>query len=100
MIYLTTQEVIQLHEWIIQQSGGRPGMLDVGKVDSAVNQPRMTFDGHELYPSLAEKASALAYSLARNHGFQDALTSKKRSFFDLRPVSLGEMSLRAGFSLT
>jgi death-on-curing protein len=31
----------------------------------------MTFDGQQLYPTLAEKAAALAFSLNKNHPFQD-----------------------------
>ena len=71
MIYLTADEVVQLHDMLIQQSGGKPGVLDRGYVDSAVAQPQATFGGHELNPTLHEKASALAFSLARNHGFHD-----------------------------
>ena len=31
----------------------------------------MTFDGQELYPTLADKAAALGYSLVKNHPFVD-----------------------------
>lgn len=71
MRFLTLDEVIQLHSDVVVQSGGSAVILDIGKIDSAVAQPRMTFDGIELYPSLAEKASALGFSLASNHGFED-----------------------------
>ena len=71
MIYLTTAEVIQLHDLVIQQSGGSPGIRDRGMVDSAVYQPQATFGGQELHPTLALKAAALGYSLALNHGFID-----------------------------
>lgn len=71
MTYLTTDEVIQLHEWLIQQSGGSAGVRDRGLVDSAVYQPQATFGGHELCPTLADKAAALGFSLVRNHGFID-----------------------------
>jgi death-on-curing protein len=71
MIYLTTDEVVRLHGLLIQQSGGSPGVRDRGLVDSAVYQPRATFGGHELHPTLAEKAAALGYSLAMNHAFID-----------------------------
>ena len=40
-------------------------------LDSAAAQPRMTFGGQDLYPSLEEKASAIAFSLIRNHPFID-----------------------------
>ena len=71
MIYLTTAEVIQLQNWVIQQSGGSPGVRDNGLIDSAVRQPEATFGGEDLYPTLTGKAAALGYSLARNHGFID-----------------------------
>jgi len=31
----------------------------------------MTYGGHEVYPSIAEKATALAFSLIMNHPFVD-----------------------------
>ena len=34
-------------------------------------QPQMTFAGQDLYPSLAEKAAALGFSLVCNHPFVD-----------------------------
>ncbi len=49
-----------------------PDMLrDFGLLDSAVAQPQQTFDGIDLYPDLATKASALFFSLVRNHPFID-----------------------------
>jgi death on curing protein len=71
MIYLTTAEVIRLHEDVIAASGGLPGVKNLGLVDSAVAQPKMTFGADDLYPSVAEKAAALAFSLAKNHAFED-----------------------------
>jgi death-on-curing protein len=71
MIFLDVDEVVRLQEALILQSGGDPGILDRGKIESAVAQPRMTFGGVDLYPTLAEKAAALGFSLASNHGFVD-----------------------------
>lgn len=71
MRYLALDEVLGLHELVLDQSGGAGGIRDLGAVDSAVAQPQMTFDGEDLYPSLADKASALAFSLVRNHPFVD-----------------------------
>lgn len=71
LTYLTTDEVIRLHAMVIQQSGGSPGIRDRGLVDSAVYQPQATFGGHELHPTLGDKAAILGYSLAMNHGFVD-----------------------------
>ena len=71
MIYLTTDEVIRLHELLIQQSGGSRGIRDRGLVDSSVHQPQATFGGQDLNPTIIEKAAALAFSLAMNHAFID-----------------------------
>ncbi|MFO0798106.1 MAG: type II toxin-antitoxin system death-on-curing family toxin [Gemmataceae bacterium] len=71
MTYLSTDEVIRLHELVIRRSGGSAGVRDHGLVDSAVGQPRAGFSGHEFYPTLPEKAAALGYSLAMNHAFVD-----------------------------
>ena len=49
-----------------------PGVRDAGAVESAVAQPQMTFGGEDLYPTLAEKAAALGFSLVKNHAFADA----------------------------
>lgn len=71
MIYLTTEEVIRLQAQVIQQSGGRPGILDRGKIESAVELPKSGSGDHEFYPTLAEKAAAIGFSLTCNHGFHD-----------------------------
>ncbi|MGE0815028.1 MAG: type II toxin-antitoxin system death-on-curing family toxin [Vicinamibacterales bacterium] len=43
-----------------------------GALESALAQPKATFDGLDLYATVVGKASALAYGLAMNHPFIDA----------------------------
>ena len=50
-------------------SAWRPGSFRSLKF--ALAQPRATFADEDLYPSLAEKASALGFSLILNHPFVD-----------------------------
>jgi death-on-curing protein len=69
--YLTLIEVLELHRKILEQSGGALGIRDMGLLESAIAQPRMTFDGEDLYPSLLEKAAALGFSIILNHPFID-----------------------------
>ena len=69
--YLTLIEVLELHRKILEQSGGALGIRDMGLLKSAIAQPRMTFDGEDLYPSLLEKAAALGFSIILNHPFID-----------------------------
>lgn len=71
MRYLTLIEVLELHRRIIEQTGGGLGIRDIGLLESAITQPRMTFNGAELYPSLIEKAAAIGFSIIMNHPFID-----------------------------
>jgi death-on-curing protein len=71
MRYLAIEQVVALHRLVCSQSGGSVGIRDMNALEAAVAQPAMTFGGVDLYPSLAEKAAALAYSLIQNHPFID-----------------------------
>jgi death-on-curing protein len=71
MRYLTLGEVLALHRRILVESGGSPGVRNLAAIASAVSQPRVAVGGEDAYPSLIEKAAALAYSLVCNHRFVD-----------------------------
>ncbi|MHC5611615.1 MAG: type II toxin-antitoxin system death-on-curing family toxin [Nostoc sp.] len=71
MRYLTLEEVLELYHHIVEQSGGSAGISNMGGLESAIAQPQMTFAGEELYPTIVEKASALGFSLIKNHPFID-----------------------------
>lgn len=71
MRLLTLGEVIALHRRILAESGGTPGVRDLGAIASAVAQPSMSVGGQDAYATLIEKAAALGYSLVRSHGFID-----------------------------
>jgi len=69
--YLSLAEVLELHRRITAASGGATALRDLGALESAVAQPRASFAGEDLYPDLASKATALAFSLINNHPFVD-----------------------------
>jgi death on curing protein len=71
MRHLALVEVLALHRRVLEIAGGSDGIRDLGALESAVAQPRMTFGGADLYPTLVDKAAALAFSLANNHPFID-----------------------------
>jgi death-on-curing protein len=71
MRFLTLGEVVDLHRALIAQSGGSPGIRDLHLLDSALAQPKATFGGADLHPSLTDKAAALCVSLIQNHPFVD-----------------------------
>ena len=69
--FLTTEIVIQIHQRVIQEFGGEPGLRDRGLLESAVAMPRATFGGEDLHPGIAEKAAAYYFHLCTNHPFVD-----------------------------
>ena len=71
MRYLRLKDVLELHRLLLRASGGLAGVRDLGMLESAVAQPLMTFGGQDLYPTLADKAAALGFSLIKNHPFND-----------------------------
>lgn len=71
MRYLNLAELLEIHRRVVAQSGGATGIRDSGALDAALAQPRMTFDGDDLYPTLVEKAAALGFTLIKNHPFID-----------------------------
>lgn len=71
MVTLDFEQVLLIHARLIAQSGGSEGIRDRNAIESALAQPLMAFGGQDLYPTLAEKAAALGFSLIANHPFVD-----------------------------
>ena len=71
MRYLDTDEVLLIHERILDKFDGAGGLRNWGLLDSAVNRLRASFDGKDLYPDIFTKAAALGHSLILNHPFVD-----------------------------
>jgi death-on-curing protein len=70
--------VYEIHEIIIAETGGLPGLREATLLHSAVARPFATFGGQELYPSDFEKAAALFHSLIKSHPFMDG--TKRTAF--------------------
>ena len=68
---LTKRQILLLHEQLLQEFGGTPGVRDEGLLDSALAAPFQTFDGQSLYPSVQAKAAQLGFGLVCNHPFVD-----------------------------
>ena len=56
MKFLSFFQILELHRQIIAQSGGSLGIRDIGALESALAQPKMTFDQKELYQDTARKS--------------------------------------------
>jgi death on curing protein len=70
MRYLTLNEVLEIYRQVMKQSGGA-GIRDLNALESALAQPRATYGGEDLYPTLVDKAAILGYLLVKNHPFVD-----------------------------
>lgn len=69
--YLTSEEVLTLHQLLIDKYGGDSGVRDWGLIESALQRPQIGFGDQEAYPDVLMKAAVLLYSLVNNHGFID-----------------------------
>ena len=93
MILLTGQEVISLHEKLIDRTGGIGGIRDIGLLESAVYSTESSFDDVEQYPTVEEKAARLMFSLTNNHAFVDG--NKRIGVFTmLMTMELNGITLR------
>ena len=64
--YPSIQEVIALHDALIDLFGGARGIRDEGALASAIMRPQIGY-----YDTLIKEAAALLESLAMNHPFVD-----------------------------
>lgn len=64
-------EVAEIHKSIIARAGTKAEVRDFSLLHSAVERPKATFQGQDLYPTVFFKAAALLQSLCMNHPFTD-----------------------------
>ena len=72
--HLSVDEVLAIHQRLIERFGGSPGVRDPGLLESALFRPRTGY-----YADLAEMAAALFESLLMNHPVVDG--NKRVAFF-------------------
>lgn len=66
-IYFDTAHAIREHDFIIAQSGGRTGALNIGLLDSVLEHLQNDF----YYPEFEHKLCHLFFSINKNHAFND-----------------------------
>lgn len=74
--YLNVEEILYIHQQLIDEFGGSPGLADMDRLESAVMRPQNGF-----YNDIYEEATALMESLAMNHPFIDG--NKRIAFFSV-----------------
>ena len=85
MIYLSINQIIEMHDSLIDAAGGTKGLRSMELLESAIAAPFQTFDGEDLYPTIYQKAARLAFGIVKNHAFLDG---NKRTAADAMLVFL------------
>ncbi len=65
------QDVLEIHQVLVEEFGGSQGVRDENGLKSALERPFSGFGGTEFYPSSEEKAGAILESIVKNHPFID-----------------------------
>lgn len=82
MNYLKINQILVIHDEVIEETGGSPGIRDIHLLESAAARPQASFGGDDLYPDIFSKASALGHSIIRNHAFLDG--NKRTGYMSMR----------------
>jgi len=70
-MFLTVDEVLEIHEQQIELYGGSHGVRDKNLLESALGVPQATFGGEFLHPTIAAMAAAYLFHITQNHPFFD-----------------------------
>jgi death-on-curing protein len=71
MHYVTYQYVIEIHDLLVDEYGGRKGVLNEGLLRSALEMPKARFDGKDLHRTIFDKTAAYLFHVIQNHPFVD-----------------------------
>ncbi len=76
-VWVLGQVVISVHNMLLSEHGGSPGLRDETLLDSALARPKQRF-AYQPESSLFELAASYSFGLAKNHPFIDG--NKRISF--------------------
>ena len=71
MRYLTFDEIMRIHNRMIEVFGGEDGILSEEALENCVALPMMSIFGTETSPSIWSKAATLLHCIATRHPFVD-----------------------------
>lgn len=71
MNWLTLEEMLLIHEQVIQGTGGVQGIVNPGGLESALERPFTAYGGQTMFPGLRDKIAALIHSIIAFHPFFD-----------------------------
>jgi death-on-curing protein len=69
--WLTTADVLAIHDQLIAEHGGLDGIRDINLLASALARPQQLFAYGQSEPDIAALAAAYAFGIAKKHSFVD-----------------------------
>ena len=75
-LYFDPQHAVGVHDWIIEHSGGLPGLKDLGLLESVLEH----IQNDDYYPTFDAKLTHLIFGINKFHAFNDG---NKRSSLTL-----------------
>jgi hypothetical protein len=66
-LFLSLEEVLEIHRQQIEYYGGASGVRDLSLLESAIAQPQATYSDEFLHTSLPAMAAAYLFHICRNH---------------------------------
>ncbi len=69
--YLTLEQILEMHDIFIEKFGGLTGIRDINLLQSAIETPKASMFGEDMYPTIYNKAAAYLYHIVQNHPFND-----------------------------
>lgn len=93
-VWLERDLILLLHDEILAETGGSPGLRDQGLLDSALSRPRNRYI-YESISDVVELAATYAVAIASNHPFIDG---NKRAAFMALGLFLEDNGLRLAAS--
>lgn len=80
ILYVSLEVVLEIHRRQLAEFGGAAGIRNQVGLESAVEVPKATFDGQDLYPTVFQKAAAYAFHIAEAQALVDG---NKRTALDV-----------------
>lgn len=76
ILYFDLKHAVEVHDWIIENSGGLAGINNLGLIESALEH----IQNDDYYPTFEEKLNHLIFAINKFHAFTDG---NKRSSLSL-----------------
>jgi death-on-curing protein len=69
--WISSFELLVIHEKVIKETGGNKGVLNFGNLKASVSRPFAAFGDQELFPDLTSKVAAQIHAISSYHPFVD-----------------------------